>query len=60
MSSLDGGVTFSYQNIPGSPFNVSVGILDLDIYNSYDNLVIGGFGVTAISFMDTFPIPKAG
>lgn len=60
LTSLDGGVTFTYQHIIGSPFTIGVGILDMEVYESDEDIVLGGFGITKNSFLDTLPVPKAG
>ena len=49
--SSDGGATFHYLNVTGSPFDVIIGILDDNEYDSYDNIIQGGFGVTSNSKM---------
>jgi hypothetical protein len=53
-TSLDNGVTFGYVDIYGSPFNVTIGVLDLVLYESYEDLALGGFGVTSLSYIDSF------
>ncbi len=52
-TSIDGGISFGYYHITGSPFSVSIGILDLELYESYEDLALGGFGVTGISYIDS-------
>eukprot|EP00347_Sterkiella_histriomuscorum_P007352 403349276 len=52
-TSLNDGSTFSYENIFGSPFTVTLGVLDLELYESYEDLSLGGFGVTALSYIDS-------
>jgi hypothetical protein len=37
-----------------------VGILDLIVYESDDDIVVGGFGVTNKTFLSAIPSQKAG
>lgn len=55
--STDNGATFTYKNIPGSPFTIQIGKLDLTEYESYDNLVVGGFGITSLSLFTSITTP---
>ncbi|CDW86507.1 keratin-associated protein 10- [Stylonychia lemnae] len=52
-TTIDDGISFGYYNIIGSPFKVSLGVLDLELYESYENLALGGFGITSLSFIDS-------
>lgn len=45
------------MNIIGSPFIITIGILDKDLYESYEDLAIGGFGITSNSFVDSITTP---
>lgn len=52
-TSIDGGISFGYYHITGSPFAITIGILDLELYESYEDLALGGFGVTGLSYVDS-------
>lgn len=47
---------YLYQDVIGSPFTVPVGLLDLEFYESYNDLTKSGFGVTKLS--DIFLMPN--
>lgn len=51
MSTLD----YEYQHVNGSIFNVSVIVLDMELYNSYADLSLTGFGVSALSSIFLIP-----
>ena len=48
---------YGYYNIEGSPITVSIGILDMDLYESYEDLSVGGFGVSYLSFIQSITNP---
>lgn len=47
--------TYGYQDVNGSTFNVSVVVLDTELYNSYQDLSLTGFGVSALSSIFLIP-----
>jgi len=46
---------YEYQHVNGSIFNVSVIVLDNELYNSYADLSLTGFGVSALSSIFLIP-----
>lgn len=46
--------------MPGSPFSVTLGIVDWDFYFSLNDIQNNGFGVTEISTFESVPSPTAG
>jgi|LauGreDrversion4_2_1035121.scaffolds.fasta_scaffold16393_2 hypothetical protein len=46
---------YEYQDVNGSTFNVSVVVVDLDVYDSYTDLSLTGFGVTFLSTIFLIP-----
>ncbi len=47
---------YLYQNVNGSTFSVPVGYIDLELYESYTDFTLSGFGVTMLS--DIFLMPN--
>jgi len=60
LSTDDNGNTFAYEEIPGSPFDVGLGIVDWDFYFSEEDIQNNGFGVTEQSTFVATPNVVAG
>ena len=48
-------MAYEYQHVNGSTFNVSVILLDTELYNAYADLSLTGFGVSALSSIFLIP-----
>ncbi len=47
---------YYYKDLPGSTYTVPVEFIDFDLYESYKDLTLSGFGVSKLS--DIFLIPS--